>query len=170
MDDIKDVRVLSEMLRGAAEQIRPTLGSEDDWMPIAFLVGQDDGLTVLPLTGWGSDEERAGTIGALAQVVVDREGAAIGLVSTIWMLTVLGGTSEEALNITPRPRDHPLRSEAVLVLTLTAEEVAMASAAIERNPDGPPTLREWELGNAEAEGAITTPLTNALRKVRDGRS
>lgn len=169
-DDMREAKVMKDFLMEAASGIGPTLGPEEDWMPTAFLVAQDGSMVISPLIEWGDDDERADTIAALALVIEQREIVTVGMVHTIWMLMLFGGTTEEALNTSPRPRDHPQRSEAVMVMALTAEEVAMASAAIERHKDSPPTIREWIDEPGEVEGALSTPILEALRKVRYGRS
>jgi hypothetical protein len=162
--DFRDLAVLNAFLRDAAESIGPALLPHQDWAPMAFLVNDARGLNVIP-GAWNDDEGQLAFHEQLAQEVLRGRAVALGLVSPIWMLkTEIAG---RALAKEPRPRDHPLREEALQVLTLSADKNLVAYATVTRTETAPPKLAEWQLEEGELEGVMATLVKEALRKVKD---
>lgn len=156
--------VLNEFLRDAAASIGPTLLPEQDWAPIAFVVNEHRNMDVVA-GDWATDAEQWAFYEQLAEEIVSRRGVAVGLVAPIWMLkTEIAG---RGLANEPRPRDHPLREEALQVMTLSADRNLVAYATVTRTETDPPKLGEWELEEGELEGVMTALVIEALRKVKD---
>lgn len=84
----------------------------------------------------------------------------VAIVTSTWQVIV--DRDEPVPPDMPRPGDHPDRFEAVVAIVMDAERVEPWTALIERHPDAPPTLGEWEVGD-EAGGALVDPLRAALR-------
>jgi hypothetical protein len=165
VEDLRNIRTLSEFLRGAVETLAPTLGPEEDWLPTVFLI-KDDGIPVIIHTdGWANDEQRMSFVREIVQRLMETKAVAFGMIATVWTYD-----SKKDIPLPPyivRPRDSPDRMEAVQVLTCSANLTIVALTPIERHPISHPTLREWEVVDGLAEGDMVTPFQQALRRVRD---
>jgi len=163
--DMRDLSELNEFIRTAAIGVGTHLGPDSDWAPVAFLVTSDGDMKIVATDGWNNDRERKRYLDQISEAIINIRAVAVGMVSTIWMLTIAKDKNYYPF-VHPRPREHPQREEALLVIAMSAEESITAIATIDRHSNQPPSLREWEIVEDEVEGDMPIPLRNALRKVK----
>lgn len=162
--DLRNIEELSVFLRDAATDIGTRLKPYDDWATIAFVVDPDGKLTIVQIGEWDTDVELEAYVAAVAQDVVKLGGVAAGMVALMWIVSTT--TAGLAILDEPRPRDNPLREEALQVVTLDAEQILTALAIVTRGDDHPPELGQWKLVRGKRGGPITV-LQKALKEVRD---
>lgn len=153
---------LMDAAKHGAEQIRTTLGPEDDWAPVVLVRTQDGRIVPTLLELPETDEEReAFWQGAVPSMLVKLGAAEVALVMSAW-LTKRDRPPEEVLAEGDRPSTAPDRIDALVVCRVSNEEEEYAMAVVTRHPDGPPTL-EWEEDLEEAF-SLGGRVVGALRR------
>lgn len=139
---------------------------DDDWSTMAFLEhGHDITLVALAL------ETTPQIVAAVRGLIAQTKATKIALVTSTWMVDLLEVTDPDIRakfgrdEIMPEDYDGPGKYESVVVSVFDAEIIKAWNAIIERHPDAPPTLGEWQpLGDVGTmSGAMVEPIHEALR-------
>jgi hypothetical protein len=120
---------------------------DQDWLPTAFMVDADAGLAVVMI-----DPEFMSTpmtkeilaTAVLPGIIAEHSSVAAAFVATAWQADYDHDhqISEQLRQL--RPSQRPDRWEVVMFTAATAFEFKVMCARVERHPDSPPTLAEWE--------------------------
>jgi hypothetical protein len=151
------------------------LGPLDDWAPVLLLSWDPPQPDLIPMPippqALASDLKKDVLTHVLIPEAIDRlRPARAALVMTAWSVShdadsAVGQYSREhgaPPDFVPRPSEHPLRQECVVVVACDADGHSEAETAlITRDPPRPPTLGKWQ--SAEAlHGRFIEPLLAAM--------
>ena len=142
---------------------------DDDWVPIAFLMGPD-GQATFPIAEF-MDNDRTKDLLAefiLPQVIKKFRAHTLVMVMSAWQgRTIPKGVDWQDR---PRPSEDPERTEILMLIEYKAEGVTRQTVAnIIRHEDSPPTLGEWDdWGGATlgSDGRFIGPIVNAMQDVK----
>src|SRR5262245_25376818 len=163
---------LGAHMRSSVERLGRGLAPEDDWMPVAFLVNEDQKIDIVSTPGYANDAEKDAYVAAIGIAAIAHNATCIGMVATTWMVKFDKGDRPQSGVVVPRPSNHPDRVEAVIVVTTSTDVSTIATADISRHAGRPPSLGPWEIMDDRAsgtrlEGDMLAPLRAALEVVKD---
>lgn len=135
------------------------LGPDEDWSTEMLMSLPDDKMSLV-MVDPGMPGPLLGPV--LAGIVRSENPMSIAFVASAW--TVLGSLAEEGV----LPADSPHRVEIVMVAMIDHEGMTLSQAEVKRG--GPhPTLGEWDhYAQGEFDGAIASPLQEAMRAAVGG--
>jgi hypothetical protein len=155
------MELLCDLMVDGATMVRETLGPEDDWDLVGHFVS-GEGVYVAPFHPlfFSNDETRREFFSLVAKIIKEKDIFMVGLIGTYWSADV-----NSVEDILTRPEDNPNRYEAVVVSVMDEERYLSRFARIERHPDAPPTLGEWEGGMSDVPaGVVVEEIQKALRE------
>ena len=144
----------------------------DDWVPIWVLLSKEEAMMIGADEGFANDPIAKEVVSsAIGQMARQFEAIAIGYLSSVWMVQISDPKRQvevqrQMLEQNGSTEGIPERVEKLLIMIYTAGHVVMHTAPIERHPDKPPTLGEFDTVEADdVSGRVTEPLQEALQRI-----
>lgn len=149
--------------RTIVESLGTTLGPDDDWMPVCFLLTGDEMVVAAidpEFMSSNATKNRLGDV-ILPGLVRKTNADAFAMVMTIWQTKISQDNAYDQAKLDPEtglPRVPvslmPDRVEAVLVTAVTKEGANASVAEITRSPDKAPELGAWDTVNVAFSGRM----------------